>query len=281
MPLFNPSLKLQRFAANTKGRDFVVGDTHGCLEDLLVMLKLISFDEENDRLFSVGDLIDRGPNSRETAELIYKPWFFSIRGNHEQMMIDALLRNDRNSQNTWLGNGGMWYLSEDKTAMLDLAKDFDTLPLVIVVGEGEDRFNVVHAELIHMKQVDHHRVRVKVTDKMIDRWVFDEEEEFGMVWGRTIISNGHPTFPPPEHQLWHDLEEMSMTYVGHTPVRDTVIVQRQMYIDNGAVFHRYGHGTSETNRLVIACPKEKVVYSYTLLNSTMRVIPYEEIQVLA
>lgn len=282
MPIFNPTKKLQRLPANTTGKDYVVGDIHGCLEDLLCALRAINFDEHVDRLFSVGDLIDRGPNSKECAELIFKPWFYAVRGNHEQMMIDSLLHNNQNSIGVWLGNGGTWALNEDKTEMHDLAGALDTLPLVIVVGEGAERFNIVHAELIHRTPAPFDTgMRIAVTDEMIDNWVFSEGEEYGMVWGRTIISNGHPSFPPPAHQLWHDLSGMSLTFVGHTPVRDTVMCQRQMYIDNGAVFHHYSTNKSEQNKLVIVCPTTETIHQWSMFHQQLIDLSFADIQQLS
>jgi serine/threonine protein phosphatase 1 len=281
MPVPYPALKLQRLPANTVGRDFVVGDIHGCLGYLNTSLILLGFNKETDRLISVGDLIDRGPFSKECAELIYEPWFYAVKGNHEDMMINTLVHNSYSDKMTWLGNGGAWMHKEDRTLLTDLATDLEKLPLVIVVGEGEDRYNVVHAEIKHWVQENGHNRRVKVTDKMIDRWVFDENEEYEMMWGRTIISNGHPTFPPPEHQLWHDMDEMSITFVGHTPIRDTVFVQRQLYIDNGAVFNWTSSNKSHDNKLVFASPQEKCVYQFNTATEQMTRVEFANIQQLS
>ena len=54
---------LVRFGQNPDGRDYVVGDIHGMFHHLEVLLNDIGFDEDCDRLFSVGDLVDRGPHS--------------------------------------------------------------------------------------------------------------------------------------------------------------------------------------------------------------------------
>lgn len=45
-----------KVARNRRGRDFVVGDVHGCLRTLEHVLREVGFDEDRDRLFSVGDL---------------------------------------------------------------------------------------------------------------------------------------------------------------------------------------------------------------------------------
>jgi serine/threonine protein phosphatase 1 len=281
MPLPQKYEKLLHLPANTVGRDFVVGDLHGCRQALIEMMVFLNFNLNTDRMFSVGDLVDRGSENRECAELIYEPWFFSVKGNHEDMMIGTLVGKNSYTGRMWIGNGGLWHISEDKTELTDIATDMASLPLMIAVGEGDQRFNIVHAELIHTREEDRHNVRVPITDEMIDDWVFSEEEENGMLWGRTIISNGHPTFPPPAHQLWHDLEKMSLTFVGHTPVREPVICQRQMYIDGGAVFHYRDTNKSEQNTLVVACPTEKTLYKYILAHEQFVAIPFDQLQQLS
>lgn len=65
--------KLKHFTVNTAGRDFAVGDIHGHFTRLQVALDAVSFDPAVDRLFSVGDLVDRGPESEQVLEWLAKP----------------------------------------------------------------------------------------------------------------------------------------------------------------------------------------------------------------
>ncbi len=48
------------FGKNSSGRDFVVGDIHGSFGALEQLLQRLNFDPDCDRVFAVGDLIDRG-----------------------------------------------------------------------------------------------------------------------------------------------------------------------------------------------------------------------------
>ena len=75
---------IQKFKENWHGRDFVLGDLHGCLELLQIEMIKVGFNEETDRIFSVGDLVDRGPDSLKCLELVFEPWFHSVLGNHEE-----------------------------------------------------------------------------------------------------------------------------------------------------------------------------------------------------
>ena len=77
------AVQLQRFERNRIGRDFAVGDIHGCFTALQIALDAIGFSPETDRLFCAGDLVDRGPGSHLVVDWLDKPWFFSTRGNHE------------------------------------------------------------------------------------------------------------------------------------------------------------------------------------------------------
>lgn len=56
-------MKVLSLPENQNGRDFVVGDIHGHFAMLNELMEVVAFDRNVDRLFAVGDLIDRGPNS--------------------------------------------------------------------------------------------------------------------------------------------------------------------------------------------------------------------------
>ena len=69
---------MPRFEQNTAGRDFAVGDIHGCFTELQRGLDAIGFDASADRLFSVGDPVDRGPESHHALRWLDRPWFHAI-----------------------------------------------------------------------------------------------------------------------------------------------------------------------------------------------------------
>ena len=57
---------------------YVVGDLHGCYEELMKELDRINFDKSRDILICVGDLIDRGKSSEKIIALLDEPWFVSV-----------------------------------------------------------------------------------------------------------------------------------------------------------------------------------------------------------
>ena len=103
--------------ANARGRDFVVGDLHGCFGLLDRLLEHVRFDPASDRLFSVGDLVDRGPDSLRCVEFLASPWFYAVKGNHETLLLeffesylaDGTMDDwDRFPQSDVALNGGEW-----------------------------------------------------------------------------------------------------------------------------------------------------------------------------
>jgi predicted phosphodiesterase len=64
-------------------RTIVVGDIHGCYDELVDLLEEVKFGD-NDRLISVGDLITKGPKSREVLDrFMSEPNFLAVIGNHD------------------------------------------------------------------------------------------------------------------------------------------------------------------------------------------------------
>jgi serine/threonine protein phosphatase 1 len=118
--------------ANQAGRDFVVGDVHGCFTELRQLLEQVVFDGSRDRLFSVGDLVDRGPESRQVLEWLAKPWFYAVRGNHEQMALEFDLAQT-DACERYLNNGGGWFICLDEKDKQAYRTAFMRLPLAMEV----------------------------------------------------------------------------------------------------------------------------------------------------
>lgn len=198
-------MSVLHFDSNERGRDFVVGDMHGQLALFQRLLELAKFDPTCDRVFSVGDLIDRGPDSPGCLALLAQPWFKAVRGNHEDMLIRTWIGRPTN----WIANGGRWWSSVPMEQRDPMAVACEALPLVIVVGEGSRRFNVLHAEFFG-------------TDADLDLGQFDKLTRQTMMWGRDLIGGWGRETP-----------DLSITYVGHTPVDMVKRIGSHVYIDTG------------------------------------------------
>lgn len=80
-------MDVKRFRRNWEGKDYFVGDIHGCFLELTNKMLEVGFDTTVDRIFSVGDLVDRGVNSLQSVDWIKLPYFHAVQGNHESLAI--------------------------------------------------------------------------------------------------------------------------------------------------------------------------------------------------
>jgi serine/threonine protein phosphatase 1 len=88
-------------------RTIAIGDIHGCARALEVLLEVVAPDK-SDTVIPLGDVVDRGPDSRKVVEKLLelrshcqlKP----VLGNHEEMLLGVLLRNS--APHTWIQCGG-------------------------------------------------------------------------------------------------------------------------------------------------------------------------------
>ncbi|ALP52209.1 hypothetical protein Tel_03075 [Candidatus Tenderia electrophaga] len=136
----------QGFSINRQGRDFIVGDIHGCFDELNTELSRLNFDPAGDRLFAVGDLIDRGPGSEKVLSWLNQPWFHSCLGNHEEMILT--LSPDSEEGLSWYQSyGGDWWLRLDEEARGAIMAAFAQLPLAIELETVHGRVGLVHADI--------------------------------------------------------------------------------------------------------------------------------------
>ena len=69
--------------------DYAVGDIQGCYQELRELLDEVSFKPGRDRLWVVGDMINRGPGSRQTLEFLYqnRDSVVAVLGNHDLHLL--------------------------------------------------------------------------------------------------------------------------------------------------------------------------------------------------
>ena len=149
-----PTPAVLRFRGNNRGgRDFVVGDLHGAFRVLDAALERVRFDPDRDRLFSVGDLIDRGPESLRCLEFLGKPWFHAIRGNHEDDLLDLYARGPVPEpalrEAAQLAPYLYWWLDVPPAQRQEILTALQRLPVAIEVAIPQGWAGIVHADIPH------------------------------------------------------------------------------------------------------------------------------------
>lgn len=194
-----------------------IGDIHGCrksLETLLTKLQVYT-----DRTFVfVGDYIDRGPDSKGVVDLLleFKENVNAIflRGNHEQMLLDAIDHNDRM---LWITNGGKSTLASYGASLhkLNLPEEHLRFYRDTKLFYDTDQFFFVHAGLM--------------PHKTIAESVRNENEVQEMLWERSHL-NALET-------KW----EKTVVF-GHTPRPHPIQKEKMLGIDTGCVYDKLGYG---------------------------------------
>ena len=137
-------MKTQYFKQNQNGRDFVVGDIHGCYDKLNEALKAVGFNTKEDRLFAVGDLVDRGLQNLDCIDLINQSWFHSVRGNHEEMLL-KFAEGDFPAD-VYIENGGGWFARLNNLPLQRyIIESIEALPYAIQIDTDEGIIGIVHA----------------------------------------------------------------------------------------------------------------------------------------
>ena len=193
-------------------RIWVVGDLHGCRRELDLLLEQHKFDPQQDLLISVGDIIDRGPDSLGCLALLQEPWFRCVRGNHEEMALSALQGQE---MALWQMNGGDWSFRLRGAALIaarHALRRCRELPVILHLQLGERIIVIAHAD---------YPAQEYALNKPLD-WqqvVWSRQRLEGIESGEQAGIRGADAF-----------------YFGHTPLKQSLTIANLHYIDTGAVF---------------------------------------------
>lgn len=119
-------------------RRIIIGDIHGHYRGLMGLLDLLTL-QPSDRLYFLGDLIDRGPDSAQVMDWVKNSGHTCLLGNHEHLMLMAFPNGepDYPAMQSWIHCGGQPTL--DSYENLDAIKAdvawLATLPTHLDLGD--------------------------------------------------------------------------------------------------------------------------------------------------
>lgn len=188
-----------------------IGDIHGCVRSLEAMLEKIEPYDDRTYVF-VGDYIDRGPDSKGVVDLLLD---FSkdrdcvmLRGNHEQMMLDA---HESGDTSLWLMNGG-------DTTLKSYGADFNKLDLPY------QHFHFYRNTYLYHDTPDYFFVHAGLPpDLTIEESLEDDSAIQSFLWTRSHLGVAD--------NVWK-----KTVVFGHTPKPEPVIKQNMLGIDTGCVY---------------------------------------------
>ncbi|HEX6981793.1 MAG TPA: metallophosphoesterase family protein [Balneolaceae bacterium] len=211
-----------------------IGDIHGCYQSLEALLNKLEAHTDRQFIF-IGDYVDRGPASQKVVEhlmeLQQQVDCVFLRGNHEQMLLDAF---NEGQFKLWMANGG-------KTTLKSYGIDrFGSLP-----GNHLEFYNQTK---LYYDTEDYFFVHAGLSAaKTIKESLQDEEEVEGFLWERSHLN----AFETP----W----EKKVVF-GHTPRPQPIRKNGMLGIDTGCVFDKVGYGKLTAVKL----PEEEFIQQICL-----------------
>ncbi|MEX0722219.1 MAG: metallophosphoesterase family protein [Balneolaceae bacterium] len=201
------------------GKYVAIGDIHGCAKSNQELLEKLDEQVGLERKYIfLGDYTDRGPDSKlvidQLLEFGEKHECIFLRGNHDQMLLDAY---EKNEWDLWLRNGGSTTLDNYNSSPggFDLpAAHYNFFKETILWWETEAYF-FVHGGIS--------------PDLTIQENLNNEYERNQFLWQR-------------EHIYASDKPWEKIVVFGHTPVKEPVIEGKMIGIDTGCVFKKNGYG---------------------------------------
>jgi len=189
---------LQYHPLNTQGRDIAVGDIHGRFSALATALKKIRFDDTRDRLFSVGDLVDRGPESTEVLQWLAHPWFHAVGGNHELMTWRRAL-GDPFPDVDHRVHGGRWLDACPEPLQHEIGQRLRALPLAMEIATPDGPVGIVHADYPYDDWAPMQAGSLSAADVQCCLWsrARIEARYTGRVRGLRALIHGHTPLQKP------------------------------------------------------------------------------------
>ncbi|MGM0518054.1 MAG: metallophosphoesterase [Campylobacterota bacterium] len=201
---------------------YIIGDVHGCYKTLLALIGKLPQKDKSHICF-VGDLCDKGNNSKDVIEFVKSNNYDCVLGNHEIMFIDnatEILKTNKIDEESsfWINKcGGKETLENydnDKKLLQEHISYFKTLPLYL--------------EYKHLKTKDNRHLVVSHSH-ILNTWKYkdyDKDSQDYKSFENDCLYSRYKSF---------DNSEIFNVF-GHTPVQNPQINDFKANIDLGCFF---------------------------------------------
>lgn len=204
-------------------RYIFIGDVHGCKQELLDLAALLNL-QSDDRLFFVGDLIEKGPDSEGVVQFVKSlSNAVCVQGNHESIAL-SLYKKGRNPEN--LSQDSVDYLSQLPFYRID--RFF-----------GKNKFTVVHGGIYPAFYTNHSFLHQTQEGERTKRW---KERVSRFRFCRFVDSRtGNPVSLGQENEhseYWTSQYQGQdgLVIFGHQPFNRVHFSQWSIGLDTGCVY---------------------------------------------
>ncbi len=185
-------------------RKIAIGDIHGCARTFRKLVEKLALGHQ-DELILLGDMIDRGPDTKGVLDEVLRlkeagHRVVLIQGNHEELMLNAHI--DFFVKDRWLNAGGRKVLASFGVDEMDMSA-IDPIYWQLLSESKEyyekEGFIFVHAGL----NFDLDNPLEAIRDM---RWIRDWHEEINYDWlGSRKVVHGHTPVTPAEVRQMHQV----------------------------------------------------------------------------
>ena len=238
--------RVRSFEPNFAGHDYFVGDLHGHFDLLQELLDEVAFGPE-DRLFSVGDLVDRGPRSWDLLKWFGEsPNCFAVLGNHDALLAIHTAPEARiEATRLWASMGSEWVFTLDERENRFASSFVKQLPLGMSIQLSDGRqLGMIHADLpldaTWSTFCSHNNAILDVADS--SGIGLNEAAIWGRIHALAAIraakGNEEPVELSTRHALFRGLQPLAgldLLIAGHTPLpgRRPLLAVNRLFIDTG------------------------------------------------
>lgn len=194
-----------------------IGDIHGCVRSLETLWNQLKPHKDSIHVF-IGDYIDRGPDSKGVVDFLldvqYDRKCIFLRGNHEQMLLNAYKKGD---MELWMYNGGESTLKSygNPKNISDISQEhLEFYENTRIYYETDNYF------FAHAGAPPHQTLEASMEDpksKHYFLWGREHLNAFEVPWEKTVI-------------------------FGHTPRPYPIQKNGMIGIDTGCVYSELGYG---------------------------------------
>ncbi|OZJ02894.1 hypothetical protein BZG36_04925 [Bifiguratus adelaidae] len=219
-------------------RLWVIGDVHGCLDELNALLVKMQYEPSNDQLIFTGDLVGKGPKSVQVVQRVQELNGLTVRGNHDDKVIRWKGFLNEYTARTGSKHAGTYVDESEVPEGLKLGREHQMLanllpqpdyeflrdsPLILVIPDHAAL--VVHAGLdprFSLNELDQQDPMTIMTMRSIDQGIASEDHQ-GTPW----------------YEAWNEKQRESKrpwtVYYGHDARKGLQLHDYTVGVDTGCV----------------------------------------------
>lgn len=185
-------------------RTIIIGDVHGCLDELSALLKTLEV-QSSDRIYFVGDLVARGPQSKGVVKLARKLDAVCARGNHEAKLLTAYSPNNKDGKEVDLSVLGKMHREVAEQLDKSSWKWLSETPIWIDLPEHDLR--IVHAGVHPHLPIEQTPIDVILRLRGLGHngapsFARESDPWARVYWGPPHVIFGHHALPEPQIFQW-------------------------------------------------------------------------------